>query len=572
MAAWSLQDWASQPALGAEFKEVNGVPRVVTVDPGSPAWEAGLKEGDEIRLLQIEGVDFIFDPDGKAHRNDRATAERLKTLTSDVRRCLAKLSDVTPGKEYLFGMKRGDKFVYAVTRVKQRPLWRFFATRPDRGNDWVLWGWRDYFYDTSTHGDRYVGWVVCDERDTLRPDFYRADQFAKRFYDRDKVQQLLEGARANPDEVAVPRLEPPAVAVLADSDDLNARDAVVTFTATARDDSNLQKLDEARLWVNDHLFKTWPAVNAATFDSGRVVIPQDQLRLGDNVIVLHCFNAAGARAELAVRVHFQDPKRPRKPNLYGLAVGVNVYKDRVKAPGITNLACAEQDAQAFRELWSPQAKNRYDQVDVRLLAEEKATRANILAVLDDFKKLQAKGDLRPDDTLVLFFAGHGLSLRDDKGRYKPGSYVYVCPGFNAERPMETGLDSKTLYKGLSELNCRKLVFLDSCHAGAMDPVRDLRSDGMGPFVLASCLPHETSGEVPEIGHGFFTQVLLDGLGDGLEADANEDGNVDIRELCDYVKRYVPNLATRNKKKGSQNPQYSPQMPGREVLVSRVKDS
>src|SRR5205807_8262908 len=46
VCAWSLDDWKGQPELGASFAADGNRLRVVSVDPGSPAWEAKLEPGE----------------------------------------------------------------------------------------------------------------------------------------------------------------------------------------------------------------------------------------------------------------------------------------------------------------------------------------------------------------------------------------------------------------------------------------------------------------------------------------------------------------------------------------------
>ena len=86
---------------------------------------------------------------------------------------LKRLADLQPGVVHSFDVVRDGRNITAggkqplYTSVKQRPLWRFF---PAGDGEWVLWMWRNNFYDSSTKGDYFVGWHVnAPTRRTRRP-------------------------------------------------------------------------------------------------------------------------------------------------------------------------------------------------------------------------------------------------------------------------------------------------------------------------------------------------------------------------------------------------------------------
>jgi WD40 repeat protein len=72
ICCWSLEDWPSQRELGASFIKQGGKLLVRKVDPGSPAWEADMSEGDEIQLVVstspkvAEG--YVYGPDALIKR------------------------------------------------------------------------------------------------------------------------------------------------------------------------------------------------------------------------------------------------------------------------------------------------------------------------------------------------------------------------------------------------------------------------------------------------------------------------------------------------------------------------
>ncbi|KAG8794534.1 hypothetical protein FRC12_023743 [Ceratobasidium sp. 428] len=94
------------------------------------------------------------------------------------------------------------------------------------------------------------------------------------------------------------------------------------------------------------------------------------------------------------------------PPLHALIIGIDDYVDD-KVP---NLQGAEQDAQSFRDylindVFVPQAQ-------IKTLLSKDATRANII---DGFKALAIHPNIKKQDPIVIFYAGHGTKLKKPEG-------------------------------------------------------------------------------------------------------------------------------------------------------------
>ncbi len=106
-----------------------------------------------------------------------------------------------------------------------------------------------------------------------------------------------------------------------------------------------------------------------------------------------------------------------------------------------------------------------------------------------------------------------------------------------------------------------LVFIDACHSGKLganllanrgrtdlvEAIRALATEENGVVIMAASTGKEYSYESQEWGHGAFTLALLNGLRDG-EADLNQDGIINIREIDYFVAERVKALT-----KGKQHP-------------------
>ena len=97
--------------------------------------------------------------------------------------------------------------------------------------------------------------------------------------------------------------------------------------------------------------------------------------------------------------------------------------------------------------------------------------------------------------------------------------------------------------------------LDACHAGAVekdvggerqlrpitdDFVREMVREDSGIIMMCSSTGQEVSIEDPQLGHGFFTQALTEGLSGA--ADLNKDGFVYLTELDSYLFERVKKLS------------------------------
>jgi uncharacterized caspase-like protein len=159
------------------------------------------------------------------------------------------------------------------------------------------------------------------------------------------------------------------------------------------------------------------------------------------------------------------------------------------------------------------------------LLDERATGTALRGlVADDLRALHA------DDSLVVFYAGHGGSRTHDQGRsrIKTG---YLIPIDAEPGKVATWIDLEGWLRSISLLPPRHiLVILDACYSGiALDPVikwRDVVSARTGALetlqrrrsrrIITSALDDERAvdaGPVP--GHSLFTGCLIEALTGGL---------------------------------------------------------
>jgi tetratricopeptide (TPR) repeat protein/uncharacterized caspase-like protein len=238
---------------------------------------------------------------------------------------------------------------------------------------------------------------------------------------------------------------------------------------------------------------------------------------------------------------------PAIPRSYALIIGVAKYPN---LPEKAQLDFAERDAQAvYSILISPEGGN-FRAENVKRLIGPQATLANVKREIETWLPSVAK----PEDRVVIYFAGHGFVFRDR---------AYLAPvDIDPKNIAGTGypMDSLGATVG-SKIQARwKVVLTDSCHSGAISPTgaasddetskvnRSLLGLHQSVFSLTASRDRERSFESKDWGggHGIFTYYVVKGM-EG-EADESGDGIVTADELAEYVRRNV-----REVTKGAQNP-------------------
>ena len=211
--------------------------------------------------------------------------------------------------------------------------------------------------------------------------------------------------------------------------------------------------------------------------------------------------------------------------LHVLAVGVANYQD----PAL-RLRHSAHDARRFAEELSRRAIPVFrDVAPVRVLTDEAATLEGIQRA---FTELHSR--IRPEDTLVLFLAGHG---EGGNGRYTflPWDFQRGAPGARGE-----GLNEARLFRMLEQSPARTLLLLDTCDAGGLvhlvtGAYERLNSVQQRPVVGASQL-RELALEGYQ-GHGVFTAALLQTL------SAPPDGQVlNVLDLYAGVSKAVEHIS------------------------------
>jgi hypothetical protein len=201
-----------------------------------------------------------------------------------------------------------------------------------------------------------------------------------------------------------------------------------------------------------------------------------------------------------------------KSRLYLVAVGINRYAD-----ANMNLRFAANDARAITELFRRRGQAIYEQVQVVPLVDRDATQIGVREALR-----RAAGQTRPQDTLLVFLAGHGIMI---------GQRYYFLPQ-DLNYPVEQledgirqhGLPADELSDYLGNAKAlKRVMILDTCASGgalvalakgrsfALRGAIERLSRAQGVFTIAAASARGEAQESDELGHGALSYALLAGL-------------------------------------------------------------
>jgi hypothetical protein len=301
------------------------------------------------------------------------------------------------------------------------------------------------------------------------------------------------------------------------------------------------------------------------------------LQPGPNVLRVTATDPAGITQEATRTFVYDKPPSPvalRPATRWAVVVGIGRYEH----PQIPRLRYAVPDAEAIARILTGPAGFKPEHVLLLTdTSERKPTYRNLKWALGTFLARSAQ----KDDTVLIFFAGHGAPEVDQRGLERDGLAKYLIPSdADPEDLYATALPMDELQTIFGRLEAeRVVVLLDTCYSGAAGgrtfaslrtragSVDDLFLERLartkGRAIITASRPNEVSLEVGEYGHGLFTYFLLQGLGGA--ADLNRDGIVSLQELYEYVEQEV--TRTSRALGGNQHPVLKGELEGVLPLVT-----
>ncbi|MBX6315949.1 MAG: caspase family protein, partial [Isosphaeraceae bacterium] len=250
--------------------------------------------------------------------------------------------------------------------------------------------------------------------------------------------------------------------------------------------------------------------------------------------------------------------------VHGLALGVSRYRQEKRS-----LKFAASDAAELADFLRTHGVNAAREPGVwRVLADEEITEE---AVDGAFREIRDQTAGRPEDTVVVFLAGHVDVLG---GRFSLLLSRFRFPEKPGERLGPFDIDPDTvltfaaIYRNLARLSAlQRLVIVDACQSeaifddAAVGRIRESLDSGAYRSRTAYFLAArrgEPAYESPALEHGLLTYVLLKGMGHRRlkpvdevtifqalpTADRNGDGLVTTDELRWFTDATLPPLAAK----------------------------
>ena len=254
----------------------------------------------------------------------------------------------------------------------------------------------------------------------------------------------------------------------------------------------------------------------------------------DCTVTLYAQNRVGNSEPVSIRLIRENVAQGDLPRLFCVAIGVGDYNDKELPP----LKLSTKDAHDFAEAVAKKRGLPFADVQVKLLTDKEATRADIFEAMEWLQQ-----ETTPNDICFFFFAGHGYC--DEKDRF------YFMP-YGGSTDKLYNCFSATDFKNMAEdINCKLIVFTDACYSAALFEgnrsaatthfIEQLRRAKNGMMLYASSASNTKSKEDPSWGNGAFTKALVAAFNGGARQQFDE--GLSTQELERYLYKEVRRLTS-----------------------------
>lgn len=439
------------------------------------------------------------------------------------------------------------------------------ATLFSADGEWIIWTPQGYF-NASPNGDANVGWHINQAPDR-EARYITARQLREHLHSPEIVRRAiitgdaaaaakeLRGTDRQLDELLSRRAPEFSVRV---AEGVRPAEGFVALEIVGAAEAGASVKDFAIL-SNDRRVSQFATRAVGEAGGEQRLIIEVPAQDGENEITITGANEFGYLTERSVKALARKTSGDtKKGKLYAVVIGVERYPN---LPTDCNgrscdLAFPVDDAVEFLKVLADRTSPLFNGFEALALVNEEALEDNpsqaatLAAIVGSDNILEPDADNvtdsivdflekpGPDDTTVVFVAGHGINIDEDyyfiptDGRKQDG-----------ERWRRSSLvDWRDIHEALEGAEGRRFMLLDTCHAAnAFNPKLEKEAADARIVVLSATAANNTAAELPELGHGVFTYAVIE----GMKGAANTSGDgVRILGLADYIYREVVRLTAK----------------------------
>lgn len=251
----------------------------------------------------------------------------------------------------------------------------------------------------------------------------------------------------------------------------------------------------------------------------------------DCTVMMYAQNKSGNSEPATIRL-IREATSMELPKLFVVAIGVGDYND----PKLPKLRFTCKDAKDFSKAITSKKGLPYEDVQVKILCDNEATRADIFEAMEWLKQ-----ESSPNDVCIFFFAGHGM--RDEKDRF------YFMPyGCNTNKLYEC-FSASDFRNEAEDIHGKLIAFVDACYSGALFEggrsaatthfIEQLKRSKNGMLLYASSSSDTKSREDESWENGAFTKALVEAL-NGAAKEEHAEG-LSTQELEHFLYKQVRKL-------------------------------
>lgn len=251
----------------------------------------------------------------------------------------------------------------------------------------------------------------------------------------------------------------------------------------------------------------------------------------DCTVTIYAQNENGNSEPASIRL-IREKQVAELPRLFAVAIGVGDYND----PELPKLKYTTKDARDFSKAISTKKDYPYQDVQVKTICDEEATREDFYEAMEWLKQ-----ESSPTDVCIFFYAGHGY--RDEKDRF------YFMNYGSSTSKLYNCFSSNDFRQAVEDINGKLIVFVDACYSGALMGgnrsaasnhfVEQLRRTKNGMVMYASSASDTKSKENEDWKNGAFTKALVDAFNGAARTDG--DIGLSTQQLDQYLYKEVRRL-------------------------------